>query len=329
MLTTVDLLSPAPLPKASDYLVYPWLMPGRLTLMVGATEIGKTTLTLEIIAQLSKGGHLWDRYPARKITSVLYLHAEHSLHTVQEAAAVRNDIPPGLVNVVHEFGPIGSSLLEDGKPNLLLIKEIRNTIDKLSPNLIIAEPISAFLGVSENDNREARAVISILTSFGNQCNAAVLTHHHVGKSHFDPDHLRTPGIPVGVARGAQAFEDAAEKVIYLKRTKVEGQLRLETPKPKGYPVSPVTLSFDEDTLSYHHIPQFTKPDLIAVYNHRRSLPDLTLTDCVEVLRQQWKCSNEKVWLLVRRCQRLGLLTQDGSAPNENSLSTVPSRTTLM
>lgn len=318
MLNTVDLLSPAPLPKASDYLVYPWLMPGRLTLMVGATEIGKTTLTLEIIAQLSKGGHLWGRYPSKKITSVLYLHAEHSLHTVQEAATVRNDIPPRLVHVVHEFGPTGSSLLDNGKPNLPLIKSLREIIIHVKPNLLIAEPISAFIGISENDNREARAVVSILTSLGSQCNAAILTHHHVGKSHFNPDHVRTPGIPVGEARGAQAFEDAAEKVIYLRRTKIEGQVRLETPKPKGYPVAPVSLAFNEDTLSYHYIPQFSKPELLAVYNHRREHPDLTLTACVEALRLQWKCSNEKVWLLIRRCQRLALLDSAGNpCPSDN------------
>ena len=312
MLSFVDLVAESKLPQVSDHIIYPWLLPGRLTLMCGPTEIGKTTLTLEIIASALRGGHLWDRFPVRQIHKVLYLHAEHALATVQDAARLRGDIPKECVQVVHDFGPDGAALMKGGIPNVPLINSIRQTIVEVKPELIIAEPISAFIGGDENDNREARAVVSILTDLASRANAAILTHHHFGKSHFDPNHSRATGIPTGEARGAMAFEDAAERVIYLRRMgeKEKGHIKVETPKSKGFPVSDVTLSFDEDTLSYSFVGNVKQErDLIAIYHRRRLYPSEPMRLLVDHFRSTWQCSPNKVYLMLKRAKRIGLLTE--------------------
>lgn len=309
-LKLVDLVSQTPYPQASDFLVYPWLAPGRLCLMVGPTNIGKTTLTLEIISQLSKGEMLWGRYPAKKINKVLYLHAEHTIATLQEAANGRGDIPENLVSVVHEFGDSGPSLLDiNGRPTPLYTT-LRALVAEVKPDLIIAEPISAFIGTNENDNREARTVVYMLANLGASVNAAVLTHHHVGKAHFDPERSKPEGIASGEARGAMAFEDAAECVIYLKRTgkKEENHLRIETPKAKGFPISPCTLSFDEDTLSYNHVPlPLQERDLIAIYERIRKYPTEKATDLINYFKSLWKCTPNKVSLMIKRATKVGLI----------------------
>lgn len=308
-LKTVDLMDAPPPPQASDYLIYPWLQPGRLTLMVGATEAGKTTLTVEMLAACAKGERLFNRYPTKKIHSVLYLHAEHSIYTVQEIAQKRGDIPHDLVTVIHEFGGYGSAMIQDQRPNIALLREIGEIADKIKPSLIIAEPISAFLASSENDNKEARMLIQILTSLGAKYHAAVLTHHHFGKSAFDPEHHRPAGIPTGEARGAMAFEDAAERVLYLKRD--SSHVKIETPKPKGYPVSPVHLKRDEDTLKYTLFSDAPSPDVVGLCSFIRSSSPAHKSVLTKQFATSWKCPEAYISQLFKRAENLGLVSPDG------------------
>ena len=309
-LVTSDIITNNNLPVASDHLVYPWLLPGRLSLFVGVTNVGKTTLTLEFIAQMLKGDHLWDRFPCRRISSVLYLHAEHTLATLQEAAQARGDIPVGSVHVVHEFGSNGSALIVNEKINAALIHELDTLLAKLRPELIVAEPLSAFVGTSENSNSEVRTVVNILANLGAKYNAAVMAHHHTGKAVFDPERqaARQEGVATGEARGAMAFEDAAERVVYLHRGKDQTHIRLETPKAKGFPVSPIQLLFDEDTLSYEYVSNpMAERDLIAIYSRRRKMPSEPINETIEHFRTLWKCSPNRVQLLIKRARRVGLL----------------------
>ena len=321
-LTVIDLMSaPAP-PKADDFLIYPWLQASRVMLMVGPTDVGKTTLTLEWLAAMLRGGLLWDRFPTKQISRVLYLHAEHSLATVQEIAQKRGDIPPGLVSVIHDFGTYGTPLVQGPRPNIALLREITAVCDELKPNLIIAEPISAFLSESENDNKEARQLIQVLNNLGAKYGAAVLTHHHVGKGFFDPERIRPRGVPIGEARGAMAFEDASERVMYLRPEK--DNLWLTTVKPKGYPVSPCAVVRDVETLRYHLVtPPEAQRDVLGAFGFRRAHSDMSTQEYLVRLRSSWGVSQSMCDSLVRRTVAVGLLTADLQLP-EQWLPSMPS-----
>src|SRR3990172_6232670 len=322
MLTVHDLMLAPPPAKATDFLIYPWLQAGRVFLMIGPTDGGKTTLTLEWLAACLKGGLLWDRFPVQQISRVLYLHAEHSLATVQEIAQKRSDIPHGTVSVIHDFGSIGSPLVQGSRPNIPLIREISAICDDLKPQLIIAEPISAFLAQSENDNKEARQLIQVLNHFSAKYGAAVLTHHHVGKGYFDPDRIRPRGVPIGEARGAMAFEDASERVMYLRPDK--DNLWLSTVKPKGYPVAPVSVMRDVETLRYHLI---TRPedqrDVLGAFGFRRLHHHLSSEEYLVHLRSKWGCSQSMTNSLVRRAVLVGLLDADLQLPEQWRPSELP------
>lgn len=318
-LTLHDLMSaPAP-PKADEYLIYPWLQAGRLLLMVGPTEGGKTTLTLDMLAACFNGEPLWGRYPVQKLHRVLYLHAEHSLATVQEIAQKRGDIPHGCVFVVHEFGALGTALVNGQTPNIPLLREITAVCNDLKPELIIAEPISAFLATSENDNKEARQLIQVLNMLAAKYSAAILTHHHVGKAFFDPERIRPKGMAIGEARGAMAFEDAAERVLYLRPDK--DSIKIETPKPKGYPLAPVRVARDVDTLKYHAVlPPEAQADVIGVFGFHLAHPDLNSAQVTEALHRTWGCSLPMAKAIVARTVAVGLLAaeDDGPVPSESS-----------
>jgi hypothetical protein len=174
--------------------------------------------------------------------------------------------------------------------------------------LIVAEPISAFIGTSENDNTAVRMLIQILTSLAARYHAAVLTHHHFGKSSFDPDRQRPAGIPIGEARGAMAFEDAAERVLYLKRD--GSHIKIETPKPKGYPVSPVHLKKDDDTLKYSLLTEIPGPDVVGLCSFIRSSPPSHKSVIIKKLSESWKCSESFVNQLYIRAEKLGLLSPE-------------------
>jgi len=309
-LKMLDITKCPPPAQASDYLIFPWLQPGRLTLMVGATESGKTTLTAEMIAACARGGLLWGRYPCKKISKVLYLHTEHSIESVADIVHKRKDIPEDLMYVIHDFGGYGSAMIQDQRPNLTLLSSIAKCADKIKPELIIAEPITGFLSSSENDNKEARLLIQILTSLASRYKAALLTHHHFSKAVFDPERQRPVGIPTGEARGAMAFEDAAERIIYLKRD--DQHTKVEPPKPKGYPVSPVHITRDEDTCKYSLFTDVPGPDVIGLCAMIRSAgahchKTVLVPKCIST----WKCSPSHVETLYNRAVTLGLVSPDG------------------
>jgi len=323
VLEAVELVVPEKLPQVSEYLLYPWLYPGRLTLMTGASNVGKTTLTLDMVAGLLRGGHLWNRFPCRQIERVLYFHAEHTLATLQEVAAIRGDIPPNTVRVVHDFGPLTSRLVEDGKPRFSLVQEILKLVGEWRPQLVVFEPISAFVGRTENDNTEVRTLVNIMASIGAASNAAVLTHHHLGKPRFDDKGHALPARDQGEARGAAAFEDAAECVVYIRGTaqRESPHIRIETSKAKGFPVSGVELRFDQDGLTYTYVAQpLAERDLMAVYAWRREHPTATYREMREYFSKLWKgqgAGNVRLSLMLRRAARIGLIPMDAFVDSPN------------
>lgn len=316
-LEPVDLISNIILTPASEYLIYPWLLPGRFTLLSGPTDVGKTTLTLEMIATCIRGGHLWDKFPCRPIKSVLYLHGEHTLQTIQEAAAARGDIPRGIVHIVHDFHPLGPRVLINGLPNKPFLNELQACVALTRPDLIVVEPISTFIEGDENDNYEARAVVQIFCEIAAASNAAVLGHHHFGKGFFDAEKQASKphGSATGETRGGMAFEDAAERVIYVKPDK-QGHIVIETVKIKGYKITPVVLDFDADTLTYQRLPNppIAQRDLLALYEHYLTHPDMSYRDREAYFKEQWKKGTAFVRLHWRRAQRVGLVPS--SPPDE-------------
>lgn len=317
---TEDLVTIKELPQAKDFIIYPWLYPGRFTLMVGPTNIGKTTLTLEMIAACLKGEQLFNRFPVKKIERVLYLHGEHTIETVREMAQVRGDIPEDHVSVIHDFGDEGSALIRDEAPTPVC-REIFRIAKALEPQLIVVEPISAFITDSENNNLMARKLVSFLCDIAASINAALLSHQHVPKSFHDPERPKDTSIPTGLARGALAFEDAAERVIYLTRESVKTvrdsenqRIKIETPKTKGFPVSPVSIELKLETLTYEYVTHAAaERDLIGVYNRRKIRPDESLSDFYEFYKTLHSRGSDFVNIMLKRAKKLGLLDEDGNA----------------
>jgi len=313
-----ELAAEGELPQAKDYLVYPWLNAGRFTLIVGPTNVGKTTLTMEIIAACLKGEHLFGRYPVKKIDKIAYIHGEHTIEAVKEIAVIRGDIPSDHAKIAH--GSHKFIVNGEATPEFNCIASM---IVEMKPQLIVVEPISAFVEITEDNNLTARRLVSFFCELGEKLNAAILAHHHVGKSFHDKERPKDLTLPTGIARGAQAWEDSAETVIYLARgTDVadeesgafNARVKITTPKTKGYQIDPITVALDHDTLKFKAL---TLPaegaDLVAVYNRRRNNPDESIRDLYEHYKKLNKKGSTYVSTLIKRAKRVGLLDADGKA----------------
>jgi len=164
-----------------------WLWPdripeGKITLMAGEGEIGKTFLTLDVIARLTTGRAHPDR-PGEPTDACdcVFVTAEDGLD---------DTIKPRLLRMgadVKRVFTIGTGKLPNGKASPFTIADI----DKLQAimgkrpdiKLIVIDPIAAFLGrVDENKNAELRGLLGPLAEFASKYGVAIVAITHFGKN---------------------------------------------------------------------------------------------------------------------------------------------------
>lgn len=166
-----------------------WLWPGRfaigkVTLVVGDPGKGKSLLTLDMAARVSRGDTWPDRQPERREPGgVLLLSAEDSLSdTVRprlEAAGANMDRITAIEACVIDAG--GKRRTFDLGRDLHALAERMSAV----PNcrLVVIDPISAYLGkVDSNNNADVRGVLTLVSEFAERHRVAVVAVTHQNKS---------------------------------------------------------------------------------------------------------------------------------------------------
>ncbi len=184
-----------------------WVWPGRIpsgmvTVMDGDPGLGKSTVTLDIAARVSRGEVMPGAGPALGASYVLVLTAEDDLaRTVRprlEAAAANLD----RIGFVHVPDKGGTREPEITVEDLALLER---EIIRLDVKLVIIDPLMAYLPAEVNAHRDqdVRRAMAALRSLAERTGTAILVVRHLTKTPGAPAIYRGGG-SIGIIGAARA-----------------------------------------------------------------------------------------------------------------------------
>lgn len=169
-------------PQPVDWLYYPYIPKGKLTLLRADGGSGKTWLTLHMAAVCSSGGSFLGEdaaedcpFPRREPAHVLLCNAEDGyrdtlrprLDKMGGGDLSRIHLPDARVQVNGFDDPVLAKLMEDCRPALAVF-----------------DPLQSYLGAQVDMHRanEVRPVLDVLAKLAERFNCAVVIVEHINKS---------------------------------------------------------------------------------------------------------------------------------------------------
>lgn len=157
-----------------QWLWYPYIPLGKLTIVQGDPGEGKTSFVLAIIAALTKGVPLPESSDAAAPMNVIYQTAEDGL---------ADTIKPRLENAGADCSRV--LVIDEGQHELTLCDErLEQAIRKTAAKLIVLDPLQAYLGSDVDMHRanEVRPVLKRIASIAEQTQCAVILIGHMNKA---------------------------------------------------------------------------------------------------------------------------------------------------
>lgn len=143
-----------------EWLWYPFIPYGKLTIVQGDPGDGKTTLILNIAAKLSRGDGLDSEMKLSKPMNVIYQSAEDGL---------ADTVKPRLELVGADCERI--LVIDENEKSLSMVDErLEKAIVQTKARVLILDPIQAYLGGDMDMNRanEARDMTKKIRSIGRE-----------------------------------------------------------------------------------------------------------------------------------------------------------------
>ena len=199
-------------PEEVQWLWYPYIPLGKLTVIQGDPGEGKTTFVLAVIAALTKGEALPEREPLDPV-NILYQTAEDGL---------ADTIRPRLDALGADCSRV--LVIDESKRELSLSDErIRQAMEETGAKLLVLDPLQAYLGAEVDMHRanEVRPILKRLGSVAEQMGCAVILIRHLNKMQGQKSGHR--------GMGSVDFQAAARSVLLVGRTKEDPQLRIVVP----------------------------------------------------------------------------------------------------
>lgn len=215
----------------------PDLIPGLLPrhghlLIAGETDVGKTTIALEIAQAVLDGKPVWGTGPTvtTPVTRVAYIMGEHhesvlqSLWRLMEFGGEPSIYirPPSLRRALVSRGV----LMDRG------ISELKEWCQECQ--VVIFDPLNAFAAGSdvENDSVNMRACINAMQDVAG--GSALVILGHMGKPYFDQKRQKYEHRTTYASRGSSAIEDSVTSCYYMVADDRDASLfRLVRRKYKG------------------------------------------------------------------------------------------------
>lgn len=160
--------------KSIDWLWYPFIPYGKLTIIQGDPGDGKTTFILNVAAMLSKGESMEEGMNVKNPLKVIYQTAEDGL-----ADTVKPRLEKAGANCENIL------VIDESDKSLSMIDErIETALIQTGARLLILDPIQAYLGSGVDMNRanEARDMTKKLGSIAEKYNCAIVLIGHMNKA---------------------------------------------------------------------------------------------------------------------------------------------------
>ena len=209
-----------------EWLWYPYIPFGKLTIIHGDGGEGKTTLILQLAALLSRGEKLPYDSTEREPIKVIYQTAEDGLG---------DTIKPRLLAGNADCSQI--KVIDESEATLTMLDErIEKAIVETGARALILDPVQAYIGAKVDMNRanEVRAILSQLGQIAGQYRCAIILVGHLNKAQGNKSNYR--------GLGSIDFQATARGVLIVGRLKDNPQIRVmvqdkSSLAPEGEPIA--------------------------------------------------------------------------------------------
>jgi hypothetical protein len=173
---TAEPLSRVTAAERVRWLWEPYLARGKLALLDGDPGVGKSLLTIDLAARLSRGGELPGGVPSGRPHVTMLLSAEDGIDTIRPRAEAAG---ADLDRLVTATGANGVPL-RFPHDALALADAVRDH----RPDLVVIDPVTAFLSAGGGSNSDARVrhTLTMLAMVAERFDCAVLMVRHLRKS---------------------------------------------------------------------------------------------------------------------------------------------------
>lgn len=215
-----------------EWLFYPFIPFGKVTIIQGDPGEGKTTMVLQIIAKLTKGEEI---LPRQENTAEVKDGAE----TVADSDVKLSESPIEPVNVIYQTAEDGLGdtikprllaagadcsrvLVIDDREQPLTMLDIRleEAIVQTKARLVVLDPIQGFLGEEVDMHRanEIRPLMKRVAVLAEKYHCAIILIGHMNKNSNGKSSYR--------GLGSIDFQAAARSVLIVGRIKDEPEIRV-------------------------------------------------------------------------------------------------------
>lgn len=209
-----------------EWLWYPYIPFGKLTIIHGDGGEGKTTLILQLAALLSRGEKLPCDNTEREPIKVIYQTAEDGLG---------DTIKPRLLAGNADCSQI--KVIDESEATLTMLDErIEKAIVETGARALILDSVQAYIGAKVDMNRanEVRAILSQLGRIAGQYRCAIILVGHLNKVQGNKSNYR--------GLGSIDFQATARSVLIVGRLKDNPQIRVmvqdkSSLAPEGEPIA--------------------------------------------------------------------------------------------
>ena len=209
-----------------EWLWYPYIPYGKITIIQGDPGEGKTTLVLNLAAILSRGDKLPETTKDAEPINIIYQTAEDGLSdTIKPRLAAAN------------ANQSMFTVIDESKHRLSLTDDrLEGAIKRTNARLVILDPIQAYIGGSVDMNRpnEIRDLMTHLKLVAEKFNCAIVLIGHLNKA---------TGLKASYrGLGSVDIQAAARSVLLVGRLKDDPTIRVMAPTksslaPEGEPIA--------------------------------------------------------------------------------------------
>ena len=203
-----------------DWLLYPFIPFGKVTIVQGDPGEGKTTMVLQIIAKLTKGevvlpsdsdeSDLEEKTMALEPVNVIYQTAEDGLG---------DTIKPRLLSAGADCSRV-MVIDDDDQALTMMDARLEEAIIKTKARLVVLDPIQGFLGTAVDMHRanEIRPLMKRVAVLAEKYHCAIILIGHMNKNSNGKSSYR--------GLGSIDFQAAARSVLIVGRIKDEPEIRV-------------------------------------------------------------------------------------------------------